>query len=208
MIASNKSINSSLDEDEMTQFLNSYKSEISFIFSSGRAATDDNRQFWGRALARSMFSSIEGILFLMKQKVITVAQDLGVQFNHVEIEFLNEVETKLNDNSDVRTSKAKISSTNNLTGTFKFFSKAACSTFKLDRGDEGWMAFTEASTIRDRITHPKCVADMHFTMDDLHALQKAHAWFSKSVSDCLGAAMKGIEKERKRQASNKNNPGS
>ena len=54
--------------------------------------------------------------------------------------------------------------------------KIICPDLEVDFGDGGWEALKKAILVRNRITHPKCIGDMHVSDSDVETAQAGFFW--------------------------------
>lgn len=134
-------------------------------------------QFGRRAFVRALFALVEASIFSMKATAYYYATNMDIAtFNEAELGFMRDRAYELKENGIVRETTAKIRLESNVKFTFKVSSRVFGLDFALDTMGEGYKAFQAAVDIRDRITHPKFVEQMHITDDELVLLNEASAW--------------------------------
>jgi hypothetical protein len=87
----------------------------------------------------------------------------------------------LNEKGEAREQAKFLKLTDNLRFSFRALAWVLGSDYELDVRGNGWAAFRQAVTIRNRLMHPKCVKDLDVTEEDLKHVRVAVAWYKKST---------------------------
>ena len=58
----------------------------------------------------------------------------------------------------------------------------------VDFDGEGWAAFRDALTVRDRVSHPKCFEDCAVTDEELERIDRGRRWYEGAQAVFLHAA--------------------
>jgi hypothetical protein len=155
------------------------------VVKSRDEAAKDGGPFWRRTLVRALFAYIEGSSYRLKQVAPPVAEYNSVALSKAETALLTEESYDLNDKGEAIIKKAKLRTAENLLFSVKIVSKAAKSTYEIDKSTEGWSAFKETIKIRDRITHPKSTEELNISDNELKVIMKTMTWFAASINNLL-----------------------
>lgn len=129
-----------------------------------------------RAYVRAVFAFIEGVLHSTKESAAHVGFILGT-LNLRELIVLDGTSLDVDENGEVSTRPLYPKFLNNLKFTFKVFAKSIGSTFALDLKHPGYQSLHTAVKIRDRLMHPKVVAELIVTDAEVAQAKKAMDWF-------------------------------
>ena len=138
-----------------------------------------NSQTHRRAYVRSVFAFIEGVLHRTKVATVRLGMLLGSISIH-ELVVLEGTQLEVNDKGDVNSKPLYPPFLSNIKLTFRTFSKSIGSSFSLNVGGQGWQNLREAVKVRDRLMHPKEVADLQVSDAEIEATKEAFDWFSIS----------------------------
>ena len=149
-----------------------------------------------RMFVRSAFATIEAWIYVMKQIALVSHPDPKCPtISEAERAFAQELEYKLTDSGDVETRRTKISLEANLRFGFKLLAKAVSIPSELDVSGSEWQSFRRAIKIRDRITHPKSVADLNISDEDYNDLSVGFGWVVISHVKLFTATMLKARRE-------------
>lgn len=82
--------------------------------------------------------------------------------------------------------------------TFKEFAVAFDSTFEIKEDDENYKDYLKARKIRDRITHPKKLADLNVLIDEYEKVVGVFLWFQNSFGQLIEKSK--LSKKRKERS--------
>jgi hypothetical protein len=134
-----------------------------------------------RIYVRSTFASIEAVIYVIKQIALAAHPDVKCQtITEAERAFAQEQTYKLTDSGDVKIHLAKITLETNIRFSFKLLAKACEIPSKLDVSGPEWQSFQRAINVRDRITHPKVVADLTVSDTEFREVSIAFVWLLAS----------------------------
>lgn len=140
-----------------------------------------------RAYVRAAFALIECNLNLMADVVVRAVGRDEVHLEPAEIEFFGE-KPFTSDKDGTKAFRPKfLSIQDRVWPTFELFSRLYGKRFRLHKGDTGWVRFTGAIKIRNRITHPKDATSFEISEEELEIVEDARRWFANSVEDLLDA---------------------
>ena len=130
----------------------------------------DPQEYTRRALVRTMFAMVDGIVSAMKQQVLLLEQRHWLELQPKEREKLCETYHS--------------SVADNIKFTFRIYARSWKTLFEfdppLDRNSE-WTNFLETVEIRHRLMHPKAEEDLHVTDDEVAQVRRASEWFLQQV---------------------------
>jgi hypothetical protein len=171
--------------------------------------TDEEEQFWGRIIARATFSYIEGVVFCMKQQAYKYYQAFGkdgvrpVNLTEAELSFMLEEDYELNDKAEVITQRAKVPLVKSIRLAFRVLARVCFVNYELNVSDHRWNSFKSAIKIRDRLMHPKSLADLTITGEEGELIIDTITWFRENISNLFVMANRGlVENKRFLEAQN------
>jgi hypothetical protein len=134
---------------------------------------------------RSVFAFMEGVTYRMKILAFEDKDKSGVNFSPAELAFLLEEDFDLNEKGEVVSVPAKIPLTKNIRLAFNTITRATSVNFDLQVGDVGWDALKKSAKVRDRLMHPKSIANLVISNDDVDLVIKGSAWFVQNFYECF-----------------------
>ena len=158
---------------------------------------------WRRLYVRSTFASIEGLTFFLKQHTFNNRMiDCYDSFNNGAPELplrdlclLMDESYTLKDNGQPKTSNAKLRTLPNLLFALSSFAESVGSEWEIEK-DEGFTALKSAIRIRNRLTHPKDLAALTVTDEELQTVKKAFGWvrreFTRIIERTPGATVEEV----------------
>lgn len=155
----------------------------------------DDSQFHRRTYIRTAFSYIEGNIFRMKQSALAVGKILKHNnlFSNAEVSILEERCYELDDKGKAIDIKAKLQLVKNLRFAFVAFAKATSAAFELPVNSAGWEAFKKTIKVRDRLMHPKQIADLSITDEELRTAKLAFDWFMENEHELEKLSVRTLE---------------
>jgi hypothetical protein len=127
-----------------------------------------------RELVRSTFAAIEGAIWDYRKTVISAARDLGLLTIDEEAA-LTERTVQIGQNGNLSKQDRFIP----MLSAFRFVSRIAQridASIELNFNESGWHQVRQAVEIRNRVTHPKALADLAIEQADLDACSNALYW--------------------------------
>jgi hypothetical protein len=141
---------------------------------------EKDTQFFRRAYIRSTFTSIEGIIWLIKQVCFNAKPLDGPRVISVaDYILLSEVSYDLKHNGEPSVQTKYLQLANNLRFTAKVVQRLFHATLDLGVGTTKWEKFRKAIAIRNRITHPKNIEEMTITDDEISLCKDVQHWFNE-----------------------------
>jgi len=180
------------------------KAEVTDLFESIAIADlegglqvhlDQVSRIKARMLIRSIFASIEGIVYGMKQLALAAFRPDG-PLTFDELIICKGISLRLKNNGDVDRSAMRLEFGPNLKFSFMVLAKAFHQKFELDTDKTclGWNRLVESVKVRNRLAHPKRPSDLELTDEEIGHAIEAYQWFNEQVSTLLEMFSKDIEK--------------
>lgn len=149
------------------------------VLSSRRMAADDS-QAARRDFVRTVFAAIEGWLWEYKQIVEGTIRDVR-DITPSEAAALSELRYTISDTGKLREQARSFP----LATMFRFVTRLVEDEFGhqiVDFSSPEWLNFQQATLIRNRVTHPKNIEDLHLTDHDISIIQSSHLWLLEMLS--------------------------
>ena len=143
-------------------------------------------QYNRRDLVRTTIAAIEGVTWVFRQNIQSVATDIDSIPPDVAAVFsetfysVNE-QGKITQQSRFVPLLAIIRLTANL-------AKQICPNLILDFSQNGWADLKQAIIIRNRITHPKNKRDLYITLAEIAVVRSGFVWLLSLTQDAMEAA--------------------
>lgn len=147
-------------------------------------------QLLRRSFLRSFFSYVEGLTYILKQKVITqVEHDNRNNYTVSELAMLNEEQYNLSNRGEALTQRKFLPTGDNFLFAMRMYLKGEPVTLDLDVGGSEWQAFLKALEIRHRIVHPKSSKDFDLSDEEKELVMQVSEWFNRIVISKLLALL-------------------
>jgi hypothetical protein len=143
--------------------------------------------FAHRTVVRTLFSLIEGLAFQLRQVTIASLEPHAGSLTVPELALLREERYYLNAKGEPEAGENFQKFLPNLLFTIRSYGKNHGATFQADTSTHGWQAMQHAVNLRNRITHPKSVADLTLSEQDQKYLIDASAWWKKTLLEMFDA---------------------
>lgn len=159
-------------------------------------ATDG--QFERRAYVRSMMAMIEGTIWLLKQTCLKASTPNGSprHFSAAELAMLSDQTYDLKNNGEVRTTTKFLKLPDNLRFTINACNRLFGCNLNVQVGDESWNRFLKAVAVRNRVTHPRVVADFEITDQEIDDCKQVVSWFNEMIFEFVTQLTKNAESRR------------
>lgn len=158
------SINSSLDE--LSEILTILSSEIGFLqgFAKG-SDTKEQTQFWRRTHVRQVGASIESVSYSLRRMAIDAVESGFLDLEPGALQLLQERRYSL-DKGKINFKTAFNKVEENVILGFRYAARAGYSAFEIDTSKKFWNDLLLFIKLRNRVTHPKSLADLHVSEED------------------------------------------
>jgi hypothetical protein len=179
--------------DEMKRVYAVLTADVDAALAAGRAKPD---QFARRTLVRTYIAFVEGLAFQFRQITLTSLVETDL-LTHAELALLREERFQLNSKGETEPRENFQPFLPNLLFSLRTYVKNHGATFAPDTGSHGWEAMRKSVAVRDRLMHPKSLAGLEVSEQDLDNLEKAAEWWNKTVVAMLTACGEADEQFRK-----------
>lgn len=131
-----------------------------------------------RALIRAIFAAIEGHQWGIQ---FALAEAASPRLTPAEMAFLRDERSMVSDSGEVRTESARLTLKQRIKLTAKVLAKIDAG-FSANYTDPGWQCLIASLDVRDRLTHPKRVADMEVSENEAKDALFGLTWFLMNIS--------------------------
>jgi hypothetical protein len=137
--------------------------------------------FAHRTIVRTFFSLVEGLAFQLRQVTVASLEPYPDRLTTAELALLREERYFLNNKGEPEAGENFQRFLPNILFTLRCYGKNHGASFAPDTSNHGWQAMQHAVGVRNRITHPKSVADLTLTEHDQMRLIDASKWWKKTL---------------------------
>jgi hypothetical protein len=138
---------------------------------------DDEAGSARRAYVRTMLCFVEGMTHAFKEFLLAASDAKRIQLSDAERHVLREIQFQLDGKYRAKAVTRPLRAKDDVRFTLTLLGRCADAPFQPSFGDEGWQAFLDAISIRNRVTHPRSREDLLLTESDLDRVDKAVKWF-------------------------------
>ena len=135
-----------------------------------------------RQFIRSMFAVIEAATWIFKQEAIEQHAAGAVAFTPSELALLTETSPVLEADGTVQDAQSAIRFAPNVLFAFKCHARAHSYACVVNVGDHRWDLLRRSARVRNRLMHPKQLASMHVSDEELSDARRSLSWFAKMSS--------------------------
>ena len=152
---------------------------------------EKDNQFFRRAFIRSLFSSTEGIIWLMKQTCLNgKSPDGRRRISIADYAMLADQSYDLKNNGETSVQTKFLKLPDNLRFTVKIINRLFDSQLDLEVGTVKWDKFRKAIEIRNRITHPRKASEIDISDDEINLCKEVSGWFNDLVHKFVQSLIK------------------
>jgi len=144
--------------------------------------------FTHRSYIRAVMTLIEGNTSRFKQAALWIHTNDHPVFSPEEITCLKEEFVTLKENGKVHVKSLPIPILTNLSFALDCYCRAMNKPFHFDKSSEGWESLKKAIAIRNRITHPKSIDDLHISDEDLNIAGQASSFYIQITLPLISAS--------------------
>jgi hypothetical protein len=165
------------------------------IFAAVHAVADDadkckeimlaeKTQFARRNWVRAYFAWIEATCFLFRRSILAKRFEKRVirPTDIPEFTALSEVRYTVTGKGEAIVEPANTRTLDYIVFSLMSLSKTFGLKLSIDRGGKNWESVRRALQVRDRLTHPKSLHDVHVSDDDIAAVEDFSGWFSAHLT--------------------------
>ncbi len=158
------SIKSSLNE--LSEILTILSKETEFLQGSAKGSdTTEQTQFWRRTHVRQVGASIESVSYSLRRMAIDAVGSGFLELEPGALQLLQERRYSL-DKGTIKSRTAFNRVEENVILGFRYAAKAGYGDFEIDTSKKFWSDLLLFITLRNRVTHPKSLADLHVSEED------------------------------------------
>lgn len=155
----------------------------------------NDTQFARRAYIRSIFASLEGIVWLLKQVCLNVPNVSGPRkFHPAEFALLQDQTYDLKNNGETSTQTNFLRLPDNLRFTFRVFNRLFQAQIDLGVRGAPWDKFLRSLDVRHRITHPKKVDELDISDQEIELYRKVSSWFNETIHKAVQAILEASKR--------------
>jgi hypothetical protein len=141
-----------------------------------------------RQLVRAAFALTEASTFYLKQLALSASEDAPAELHRAVRALLADESYELQPDGRVRVRNARIPTLANIRLSLKAVAVYVAPGFEPQWGDGGWEALQKSLKVRDRLMHPKSVADLAVSDEELAKTRQALSWYRTSVANVFKTA--------------------
>ena len=147
-----------------------------------QVAVTDNEEMARRLYVRSIFALIEALVEQHKRLLLKLADSRVITLMPGVQEALSERVYAVKDNGAVAGREQHLQLLRKLRAVYRAAGEGFGDPLAVQFGGAGWKAFQDATTMRDRLTHPKTFQDCQVSGVDLNTVDAAETWY-RSLSN-------------------------
>jgi hypothetical protein len=147
---------------------------ISDVIEALKRAEKNDTQGARRNLIRVLFAAIEGLVWELREHVQSIAKNIDELPMLIELA-LNETSYSVSNNGEVFSQHRFLPLDTNVR-LATAVAQRICPALICDFGTSGWKDFKRAMSVRHRVTHPKTIADLSITDDEIAIAKTGFAW--------------------------------
>jgi hypothetical protein len=147
-----------------------------------------------RVLVRSIFSFIEALVYGLKMLALDDA-NTDMILSRGERMIAEEEDYQLDESGSVVTRPSRLRFLSNLRFAFRVLAKVSDAEFNLDVSGAGWQSLQRALKVRDRLMHPKRLADLEVTDAEVREALRAFIWFENQITLVLIQVVRSLQKQ-------------
>ena len=141
-----------------------------------------------RNALRTIISAMEGAAWIYRTHILSIAQDTNAFTSKHERAFA-ETSVFITERGEIREQRRFVSTTAMIRLTTKT-AQEICPEIKVDFASVGWQNLGTAIAHRNRITHPKNIADLLISARDLEDAKVGFNWFLTTVAIVMEETLK------------------
>ena len=150
--------------------------------------TSQDEEMTRRLYVRSIFALVEALVEQHKRLLLHLAESCIIKLSTGVFEALSERAYAVRENGVVVEREQYLSLQCKLRAVYRATGIGFGEALAVRFDNEGWKAFQEAITIRDRLTHPKTYQDCHVRGADLDTVDAAEDWYRRLNNEYIRVA--------------------
>jgi len=157
---------------------------------------DYENQVIRRSFVRSCWAYVEAVTFSVKQYTFSVCQMGTVNISQDDQAFLGDMLVVVDVEGNIQIQRDPTKTLANVKRTFRLSAETFGVDWKPNFGSKGWENLRDSLQIRHRLTHPKSVAEVMVSSNDIQVQKDGIDWFV----DCFNEYLESILKHHLAQA--------
>lgn len=146
----------------------------------------NNTPYAQRALIRANFALMEGLSYQFRS--VTLASLQSTEFlSDSERTLLREERHTINEKGEPQIKESFLRFPESLLFSVRTYVRNHGAAFEPDIKHPGWQAMRRAAKVRNLVTHPKSVASLDLSDQDLASIQEAAAWWKATMLSMFAA---------------------
>lgn len=139
-----------------------------------------------RMFIRAEFALLEGLLYQMRRVTLASLAETDL-LRPEEVTLLSEVRFSLDEKGRIKEKEQFENFLPSMLFTLRMYAKNHGAKFEATTGEAGWDAMQKAVRIRHRVTHPKSVACLDLSEQDMAVVFLASHWWERTVLNLFQA---------------------
>ena len=185
------------DYDTLTDMMTTLMNDVGRCYQGLQAAektgTTEDRYFWRRVVTRAVFSAIEGSCELFRRQAFVAQLNKVAKERFVHLKKLSVLSGKtfwVTNEGEIRIQDLRVPFLNYLLLSLKSYAEAQGVSYRTKNGDR-WPRIQSAVRVRNRITHPKNLAGVAISKEEIADIVFSLKWFLNEVESIFRE--KGVE---------------
>jgi hypothetical protein len=166
----------------------------------GKKLDSDHNGFWSRTFIKTAVSLIEAELFIFKQEILSYCKENQVRLDPEVSLFLNNKKYEISSNGQVKERLLQVRLKDDLRFTYSQIFSIKGHELCIGYEDGGWSKVIETIAVRNRLTHPKSIADITVSKQEEDDCKLAIKWFVSNMVNFYDQEMNDIKKRTKKKA--------
>lgn len=151
---------------------------------------DYENQVNRRSFVRSCWAYVEAVTFSVKQYTFSVCQMGTVNISQDDHAFLGDMLVVVDVEGNIQIQRDPTKTLANVKRTFRLSAQIFGVDWKPNFGSKGWENLRDSLQIRHRLTHPKSVAEVMVSSNDIQIQKDGIDWFVDCFHEYLESILK------------------
>ena len=179
-----------MDVEQSTEFIRTLSEDVNECV---RHLSDRTTfAFWARVYVRAFGSFIEGAAASYRDVVVSLWKSGAISLSVEQQLFFLNLDWRVTSRSQIETMEKKLSTTQSIKCLFTQLSEVVPG-YTADFGTTGWQNILAFYSVRDALTHPKSLASLDVSEDQVKAIEIGREWFVaqvRAINDSLLSHLK------------------
>jgi hypothetical protein len=177
------------DYDTLSKMLSTLMNDVARCYGGLKAVensgTTEDQYFWRRVLTRAVFSAIEGSCELFRRQAFVAELNKVARHRFMHLPSLSVLSGKtfyVTNGGEIRIQDLRIRFLDHVLLSLKRYAEAQGVSYRTKKGDQ-WCRIQKAVRVRDRITHPKNLAALAISSEEIGDIEFSLKWFLNEVEN-------------------------